>query len=54
ENDAEVAEKAALAIPLVTSVLSIIGTIFCTALVDRLGRRRLLLISISGIMTSLG
>ncbi|XP_026396238.1 probable inositol transporter 2 [Papaver somniferum] len=54
ENDAEVAEKAALAIPLVTSVLSIIGTIFCTALVDRLGRRRLLLISVSGIMTSLG
>ncbi|KAI3833363.1 hypothetical protein MKX03_028915 [Papaver bracteatum] len=54
ENDDEVAEKAALAIPLVTSVLSVIGTIFCTALVDRLGRRRLLLISISGIMTSLG
>ncbi|KAI3854430.1 hypothetical protein MKW92_051748 [Papaver armeniacum] len=44
---------AALEIPLIQSSLVLIGTLICTILVDRLGRRRLLLISISGIILSL-
>ncbi|KAI3972925.1 hypothetical protein MKX01_019583 [Papaver californicum] len=47
-------EQSALAIPLITSVLSVVGTIFCIVLVDRCGRRKLLLISVFGIMISLG
>ncbi|MCL7040293.1 hypothetical protein MKW94_018011 [Papaver nudicaule] len=41
-------------IPLITSSLVLVGTLICTALVDRYGRRRLLLVSICGIMSSLG
>ncbi|KAI3849679.1 hypothetical protein MKW98_026593 [Papaver atlanticum] len=44
----------ALEIPLILSSLVLVGTLICTTLVDRFGRRRLLLISISGIITSLG
>ncbi|XP_026455215.1 probable inositol transporter 2 isoform X2 [Papaver somniferum] len=53
-SDDEMTEQAALAIPLITSVLCVVGTIFCIVLVDRCGRRKLLLISIFGIMVSLG
>ncbi|MCL7037173.1 hypothetical protein MKW94_012801 [Papaver nudicaule] len=41
-------------IPLITSSLVLVGTLICTILVDRFGRRRLLLVSISGIISSLG
>ncbi|MCL7035752.1 hypothetical protein MKW94_004275 [Papaver nudicaule] len=41
-------------IPLITSSLVLVGTIICTILVDRFGRRRLLLVSISEIVSSLG
>ncbi|KAI3890371.1 hypothetical protein MKX03_028193 [Papaver bracteatum] len=44
----------ALEIPLIMSTLVLVGTLMCTTLVDRFGRRRLLLISISGIISSLG
>ncbi|KAI3839765.1 hypothetical protein MKW98_010070 [Papaver atlanticum] len=44
----------ALEIPLIMSTLVLVGTLICTTLVDRFGRRRLLLISISGIISSLG
>ncbi|KAI3954515.1 hypothetical protein MKW92_039214, partial [Papaver armeniacum] len=53
-SDDEMTEQAALAIPLITSVLCVVGTIFCIVLVDHCGRRKLLLISIFGIMISLG
>ncbi|KAI3956265.1 hypothetical protein MKW92_028088 [Papaver armeniacum] len=54
KNDEEMAKVGALAIPLITSALSVVGIIFCTTLVDRCGRRRLLLVSMFGIITSLG
>ncbi|RZC54181.1 hypothetical protein C5167_013028 [Papaver somniferum] len=54
KNDEEMAKVGALAIPLITSALSVVGIIFCTTLVDRCGRRRLLLVSMFGILTSLG
>ncbi|KAI3932458.1 hypothetical protein MKW92_024443 [Papaver armeniacum] len=41
-------------IPLIISSLVLVGTSICTILVDRFGRRRLLLVSISGIISSLG
>ncbi|KAI3901899.1 hypothetical protein MKW92_020917 [Papaver armeniacum] len=41
-------------IPLITSSLVLVGTLICTILVDRFGRRRLLLVSITGIIASLG
>ncbi|KAI3862603.1 hypothetical protein MKW92_046246 [Papaver armeniacum] len=41
-------------IPLITSSLVLVGTLICTIFVDRFGRRRLLLVSISGIISSLG
>ncbi|RZC80494.1 hypothetical protein C5167_043069 [Papaver somniferum] len=48
------AEIASSKIPLITSSLVLVGTLICTTLVDRLGRRRLLLVSICGIISSLG
>ncbi|XP_026430328.1 probable inositol transporter 2 [Papaver somniferum] len=44
----------ALEIPLIMSCLVLVGTLICTTLVDRFWRRRLLLVSISGIISSLG
>ncbi|KAI3866741.1 hypothetical protein MKX03_015983 [Papaver bracteatum] len=54
DNIMSTAAAAALEIPLIQSSLVLIGTLICTILVDSLGRRRLLLISISGIIFSLG
>ncbi|KAI3990279.1 hypothetical protein MKX01_037618 [Papaver californicum] len=54
KNDEEMAKVGTLAVPLITSALSVVGIIFCTALVDLCGRRRLLLVSMFGITTSLG
>ncbi|MCL7045832.1 hypothetical protein MKW94_022635 [Papaver nudicaule] len=45
---------AASEIPLITSSLVLVGTLLCTTLVDRFGRRRLLLVSICGIISALG
>ncbi|KAI3857962.1 hypothetical protein MKX03_006176 [Papaver bracteatum] len=52
--DNVISRMSSLEIPLITSSLVLVGTLICTIFVDRFGRRRLLLVSISGIISSLG